>query len=326
MSIDLWWPVNYIGCQLLGKSFVGGWSVEDVLRTGAELKKRGYGVTYNLLTEDLKDRRKVTKTLRAIQELIDSMDNSNRGNVAVKPTQLGIEISLELFADHAEHIVEHARMKGIEVEFDAERWEVLRAAFIVLGTLASEFHLAKFMRVCVPAHLRNIRALLTQFDLWGVNLRIVKGSGVYPESSNVSVIRDPKEVKEHYFYIGRRTLDVGRLPFFATMRDRTIVDGVKNTKIPYMLGPIKPPIQMLFGPLGREHGEELLAEGYPVRVYIPFVVDWCKKEWKPYGMRRAATIRRLFFEDKEVRRAIMGEIKNQLLGATKKERKKEGCL
>jgi proline dehydrogenase len=78
-----------------------------------------------------------------------------------------------------------------------------------------------------------------------------------------------------------------------------------------MLGPFKPEVQMLYGPLGQELGEELLCEGYPVRIYIPFVAEWCQGAWLPYGMRRAATIRHLFFADKEVRRTKLQELKNK---------------
>ena len=154
------WPIDFIGCQLLGKSFVGGWSIEEVLRTGAELKKRGYGVTYNLLTEDLRDEKKVNQSASAIRALLLAMNKKNSGNVAIKPTQCGLMISYDLFLKTAEDIVLHAKAQGVETEFDAERWEFIPDTAKAFSTLSAKFHLREFMRLCVQAHLRQIFSLM----------------------------------------------------------------------------------------------------------------------------------------------------------------------
>lgn len=306
----LWLPINLIGCHLLGKSFIGGGSIDEVLGIGAELKHRGYRVTYNLLGEHVQDEATVNRALRTTVSLILAMSDANRGNVAIKPTLYGLQISPTVFYESAQEMIRLGKGAGIEIEFDAEASKFANVTCATFSSFASKIEYRAFVRLCVQANLRDIFSLADKWNLWDKNLRIVKGSNVYEEDESV-VINDEQEVRARYFSIAKKNIEKGRLPYLATMRDEAVINGIKELKIDSMFGRSKPEVQMLYGPLGRELGEELLREDWPVHIYIPFVLDWCKDEWKPYGMRRAVTIRRLFFTDKAVRRAILKELKNK---------------
>ncbi len=311
----LWRPVDTIGCHLVGQSFVGGRSIEEVLTTGVEFKKRGYKVTYNLLGEHVLDQGRVNLAVATTLELIGAMDDTNRGNVSIKPTLYGLEISPQLFYEHAGEIIECGKKAGIETEFDAEHYRFIPITFAVFHAFASQFHYKGFVRQAVQAHLslKRMSRLMDRYELWNKNLRIVQGSGVYPESPNV-VVKNGGEILSQFYAIARRNHQEGQVPFIANMRNRRLVGDIKK----FLPSPHMFEFQMLYGPLGRILGDELLKSGSQVRMYIPFVVPWCKDEWKSYGMRRAATVRRLFFEDKEVRWAILREIKERLFSVAKK--------
>ncbi len=320
---DRWWPIDLIGCQMLGKSFVGGWSVEEVLRTGAELKQKGYGITYNLLTEDLRDEKKVNQSIGAIYRLLSLMTKENSGNIAIKPTQCGLMISYDIFLKRVESIVEYARMQGVETEFDAERWEFIPDTFRAFQYFASKLHYRSFVRLAVQEHLVDIFDLMDEYELWDKKLRLVKGSGVYREKKKI-IWRDRARIVRQHETILRRNHMAGQVPYVATIRD---IDRIARAR-KILPSPFMVEFQTLYGPFVDKvfgkllAGEDLWSEegglhgGWPVRVYIPFVVSWCKDEWLPYGLRRAATIRHLFFADKQVRQAIFQEFKNKL----KKER------
>ena len=124
-----WRPIDLVGCHLLGKRFVGGFSIPEVLRTGEELKSLGYRVSYNLLGEHVGYRGVVFKTTETILNLMGAMNSENRGNVVIKPTQCGLEISPDLFYEEAEEIVRRGREIGIETEFDAEHSRYVADAF-----------------------------------------------------------------------------------------------------------------------------------------------------------------------------------------------------
>jgi len=110
----LWRPIDLIGCLILGPLFVGGENVEEVLAAGSRLKKEGYRVTYNLLGEHAKSSKTVLKAVETTTQLIDKMDDSNRGSVVIKPTLYGLQISKETFYEAAERILACAMRKGVE--------------------------------------------------------------------------------------------------------------------------------------------------------------------------------------------------------------------
>ncbi len=284
--------IDRIGCELFGRYFVGGFNIDEVLKKGAELKRKGYKLTYNLLGEHQDGLETTWNAVQTTKALISSMDENNKGNVAIKPTLYGLESSKWLFRQSMEVVMDWAKEAGIELEFDAEAYKYVEDTFSVFSDMSSKFHYRGFVRQCVQAHLADIYDLMDKYNLWDKHLRAVEGSGVYGELMG-RVITDPVEILERYCYIVRRNHIEGQVPYVATVCDRKKANAAKKIlPSPHMLE-----FQMLYGPFGRRLGKELLNEGWQVRIYIPFVVNWCKDAWKDYGLRRSAMMRRLILRE-----------------------------
>lgn len=294
MSISkrLWRPFDLAACQIFGRKFVGGSSVKEVLERGAKLRAKGFEVTYNLLGEHVKDEKVVSEAVETTLGLIEAMDDVSRGNVSMKPTLYGLQISPELFRKNAENLVYSSRKAGIELEFDAERYEFIPDTFRVFNEFASQFSARRVVRQAVQAHLKDIVPLMDRYGLWDKQLRIVKGSGVYPEADTI-VLRDSADILEQYVTILRANTLAGQIPYVATVRDRELAMRIAGM----LPNRGKIVFEMLYGLLGRGLANELLDAGYPVRIYIPFVTDWCDDAWKAYGLRRAEMMRRLMWEE-----------------------------
>lgn len=281
------YPLDVVGCNLLGRYFVGAFSVDGVLNVGRDLKRQGFGVTYNLLGEHVHDPSMVDRAIDSTVHLIQQMNNENLGNVSCKPTLYGLSISKELFFRNIQRIIDLAKTKGIEIEFDAENYAYIEDTFDVFSSFASQESYSDIVRQAVQAHLKNIILLMDKYKLWDKNLRIVKGSGVYDEALEIIENRDDK-IREKYFEILRRNLETGRTPFAATVRDRDLAEAVIKVT---GRGEYGFEFQMLHGPLGRKLSKNLLRRGYPVRIYTPLTDYWCRDVWKPYALRRAKMIR-----------------------------------
>ena len=286
------YPLDLVGCNLFGRRFVGALSVIDVLNAGRELKKHGFGVTYNLLGEHVHDPNLVDKALSSTFNLIQQMNNENLGNVSCKPTLYGLSMSKELFSKNIGKIIDLAIKKGIEVEFDAESYTNIEDTFSVFNFFASQELYSNTVRQAVQAHLRDIIDLMEKYNLFDKNIRIVKGAGVYTEDCSVVVSSEDK-IRQRYFQILRGNIVTGRAPFVATVRDTRLAESVMKVT---NKGVYSFEFQMLYGPLGRKLGRHLLNLGYPVRIYIPFTDYWCRDEWKAYGLRRAKMMRNLLFK------------------------------
>lgn len=294
MSWDrILYPLDVLGCNLLGRRFVGAEIVDGVLALGSGLKERGYKLTYNLLGEHATNIEVVEMALKTTLDLIHRMDYTNCGNVSCKPTLYGLSFSKTAFQDILGQIVEAAYKRGIEVEIDAENYDYLEDTFEIFSYFATDPLYKNTVRQAVQAHVRRIESLMDKYRLWDKNLRIVKGAGVYNEKESV-ITQSKFLVVEMYMEILRRNIRSGRVSFAATVRDKklareaiTLADGLNGAL----------EIQTLYGPLGNSIRRLLLREGYPVRIYVPFTDDWCRDAWKPYGLRRAQMIRRIFWQE-----------------------------
>ena|SRR3989338_5019582 len=288
------YPLDLIGCNLFGRRFVGAVDVDGVLEVGEDLKKQGFGVTYNLLGEHVHDPALVDKAIDSTFRLIQGMQSENLGNVSCKPTLYGLSISKTLFIKNIEKIIELARQKGIEIEFDAENYSYIDDTFDVFSSFASQKIYSNTVRQAVQAHLKDIFPLMDKYQLRDKNLRIVKGAGVYDETDTSIITNDNEKIRQRYFEILRGNIVTGRAPFIATVRDWKLAESVIK-----ITGEGASPFefQMLYGPLGRKLGEYLLRSGYPVRIYIPFTDHWCRDVWKPYGLRRTKMMRNLLFKN-----------------------------
>jgi len=286
------YPIDVLGCNLVGRRFIGAQSVDGILQAGERLKGHGYKVTYNLLGEHVKDKEVVEMAVKTTRTLIEKMNVDNCGNVSCKPTLYGLCLSKEVFRECVRELIGCAYRKGIEIEIDAENYNYIPDTFEVFSYFASNPYLGNTVRQAVQAHLVSIESLMDKYKLWDKNIRIVKGSGVYQEEESIAT-KSSFVVIERYLEILRRNLRNGRVPYVATVRDRELADEairIADSTNGLMV------LQTLYGPIGSSFRNKFLESGNPVSVYIPFTDDWCRDVWKSYGLRRAQMIRRLIWK------------------------------
>jgi proline dehydrogenase len=110
----------------------------------------------------------------------------------------------------------------------------------------------------------------------GARVRIVKGA--YKEPKGVAY-QSKADVDAAFVEITQLLLGEGNYPAIAT-HDPAMIDATKKFAIERGIGQEKYEFQMLYG-IRRDLQNQLKAEGYRVRVYVPF-----GREWFPYFMRR----------------------------------------
>jgi proline dehydrogenase len=107
-------------------------------------------------------------------------------------------------------------------------------------------------------------------------VRLVKGA--YREPATVAY-QKKSEVDANYIHLLERLLMAGHYPAIAT-HDPVIIDRAQRFATENHIAPDAFEFQMLYG-IRRDLQASLVADGYRVRVYIPF-----GREWFPYFMRR----------------------------------------
>jgi proline dehydrogenase len=112
----------------------------------------------------------------------------------------------------------------------------------------------------------------------GIRIRLCKGAYLEPHS-----VAFPKkeQVDANYIVLTKFLLDRGNYPAIAT-HDPKMIDAAKAHAATKGIARDAFEFQMLYG-IRRDLQQQLVQEGYRLRLYVPF-----GKAWYPYYMRRLA--------------------------------------
>ncbi|MGH9384378.1 MAG: proline dehydrogenase family protein, partial [Vicinamibacterales bacterium] len=128
----------------------------------------------------------------------------------------------------------------------------------------------------VQSYLRRSEGDVRMLNASGIRVRLVKGA--YREPKTVA-FPDKETVDAQFIELMRMLLDEGTYPAIAT-HDPAMIAATKAHAKGKGYASDRFEFQMLYG-IRRDLQASLVAEGYRVRVYVPF-----GKQWYPYFMRR----------------------------------------
>ena len=277
----------------------------DVLTKTRELREEGFSTSFDLMLEDVHDDASIEKVAVFYQKLVRQMNASDKGNIVIKPTALGLDASrcsLESartrFAKFLFAVTMAVQTKNIgleysptQVEVDVESTRTMEDAFDAITLLRRQlpFH-KELLRIAIPMHVKELPRLLERFRLLDFPVRIVKGAGVYGEPSHKLV--PESEILERYEQYFIECLKKKQRPFIASMRDEKLIRKLltKAELLGYKKDEFE--IEMLYG-LWTGLGRKLLKEGCRVTLYIPITLPWCADASSGYVRRRVSMFRKL---------------------------------
>jgi proline dehydrogenase len=257
--------------------FVPGERVEDFLRAAQEANDIELTVTGNYLGEAEHDERTAREAVATYLQILDGIVAQDlKGNVSVKPTQVGLEIGKEFFKQNLRQLLDRAKEHNIFLRFDMESSEWTQATLDPFEELWAEGY--RNMGTVLQSYLRRTMDDALRMSEMGVRVRLCKGA--YDEPPEVA-FQDKGRVDQNYVDVAKILLTDGNYPALATHDDEivdTLIEFVRKEGI----GAGRFEFQMLHG-VRRDLQQKLRKEGYNVRVYVPF-----GESWYPYLMRRLA--------------------------------------
>ena len=279
--------------------FVPGEKVDDFLRAAAEANRLELTVTGNYLGEAEHDERTAKDAVSAYLRILDGIISHDlKGNISVKPTQVGLEIGKEFFKENLRELLDRAKGHDIFIRWDMESSEWTQATLDPFQELWAEGY--RNMGPVLQSYLRRTMDDALRMNELGARVRLCKGA--YAEPPEVA-FQEKAKVDLNFVDVAKVLLTHGNYPALATHDDRiieTLVDFVQKENI----GPERFEFQMLHG-VRRDLQRELQESGFNVRVYVPF-----GESWYPYLMRRLAErpANMLFFAGSLVRESPLGFI------------------
>jgi proline dehydrogenase len=266
----------------VAERFVAGETLEDAIRAARALNQSGLLVSIDYLGELVTTRPEARSAAdMAVRSLELLAHEKIRGNISVKPSQLGIEVDEALCMENLERILARARELGdgageIFVRLDMESSEFTERT---IG-LVEELWARGFRNVgtVVQSYLHRTLSDIQRLNLLGSRVRLVKGA--YREPSSVAY--SDKRVVDRVFEEGmQRLLSEGVYPAIAT-HDEELIAATRRYAFEHGIPRDSFEFQMLYG-IRRDLQQRLVEEGYNVRIYLPF-----GDSWYPYLMRRMA--------------------------------------
>jgi len=277
--------------------FVPGETVEDFLRAAGEANEIGLEVTGNYLGEAEHDERTARDALGAYLRILDGIvEKGLEGNISVKPTQVGLEISPDFFQENLRQLLDRARDAKVFVRWDMESSDWTQPTLDSFEALWAEGY--RNMGPVLQSYMRRTMEDALRMNELGARVRLCKGA--YAEPPEVA-FQDKRKVDQNFVDVAKILMAEGNYPALAT-HDDAIIEELKTFARNEAIGPERFEFQMLHG-VRRDLQQTLREEGYRVRVYVPFGISWY-----PYLMRRLAErpANLLFFAGSILRESPLG--------------------
>jgi proline dehydrogenase len=263
----------------LSSRFVAGMHTEDALRAAAALNDHGISVTLDSLGENVHSPDEAHRSAAIYHELLDAIHERHLdANVSVKLTQMGMDLDPALAEQIVRQMTQHARETGSFVRVDMEGSEYTQATIDMVRRIHAEPGNEGHVGIVIQAYLYRSQVDIGVLLKDGIRIRLCKGA--YQEAAD-KAFPAKAQVDENFVRLAEILVASGIYHGIAT-HDEKMVGAtrafVKKEGIP----PSAFEFQMLYG-VRRDLQRALVAEGYRVRVYVPFGT-----EWYPYFMRRLA--------------------------------------
>ncbi|HVE70736.1 MAG TPA: proline dehydrogenase family protein [Thermoanaerobaculia bacterium] len=267
-----------IGRRVSGR-FVAGMSVEDALEATKATNARGMSVSVDNLGENVTNLEEARHSARLYHEMLDQIDARKLdANVSMKLTHMGLDVDEAESRKIAAELVSHAARIGNFVRIDMEGSPYTQKTLDIVQELHRQPGHANHVGAVIQAYLHRSEGDVNDLCQQHIRIRLCKGA--YKEPPEIA-FQDKADVDANFVRLMKFMLKSGVYHGIATHDPKMIEATIAFARAENI--PAKEfEFQMLYG-VRRDLQEQLVKDGWGMRVYIPFGT-----EWYPYLMRRLA--------------------------------------
>jgi proline dehydrogenase len=257
------------------RRFIAGETTADAIAAARAVQAAGLFISLDLLGESVRTLDEADAATRGCVALVrDVVDAGIERNISIKLTQIGLDVDHATAVDNLRKILALADRHDFFIRIDMEGSPYTDETLNIWETLWGLGH--RRLGVVLQSALHRTDADAARVTAQGGRIRLVKGAYKEPKAIAHQAKAD---VDAAFVRIMRVLLKDGHYPAIAT-HDPAMIAATKARAAELGLARDAFEFQMLYG-VRRDLQAALTAEGYRVRVYIPF-----GREWFPYFMRR----------------------------------------
>ncbi len=270
------WITSNATTRRMAARFVPGEDLAPAIEAARASNRAGMTVSLDHLGENVGTREDAERARAAYTEALERIAAEGiDGNVSLKLTHLGLDLGDEFCAGQLRAVVRRAGELSNFVRVDMEGSAYTdRTLRLVRQARAESASVGTAIQAYLYRSEEDIRALL------GIGCRIRLVKGAYKEPPAIA-FRSKKDVDANFIKLMKILLPSGIYNALAT-HDPKMIEAAIRFAAEQNITKEKFEFQMLYG-IRTDLQQQLVKQGYRVRVYIPF-----GKDWFPYFMRRLA--------------------------------------
>lgn len=265
--------------QRLSHRFVAGMTVEEALDATAAVNALGMSVSIDNLGENVTNLDEAKHSAQLYHEMLDALvARKLNANVSLKLTHMGLDLDETLAREIVGGVVAHASKIDTFARIDMEGSPYTQKTLDVVYELHRTAGNAGHVGAVIQSYLHRSERDCQDLCAAGIRIRLCKGA--YKEAPEIAY-QDKADVDANFVKLMKILLESGVYHGIAT-HDPKMIDATIAFARSENISPSAFEFQMLYG-VRRDLQEQLVRDGWGMRVYIPFGT-----EWYPYLMRRLA--------------------------------------
>jgi len=259
--------------------FVAGTTIADALRATQEVNRLDMSVSLDNLGENVSNPEEARESAAHYRQLLEAIAAQGlNANVSMKLTHMGLDVDENLARELVSGLVAKAASLGSFVRVDMEGSPYTQRTLDFVHELHRQPENADAVGAVIQSYLYRSEKDVEQLLAERIRIRLCKGA--YQEPPEIA-FQKKSEVDANYVKLMKMLVTSGVYHGIATHDEKMIratIDFARAEKIAASAFEF----QMLHG-IRRDLQQQLVREGWRMRVYIPFGT-----EWYPYFMRRLA--------------------------------------
>ncbi|MGB8797215.1 MAG: proline dehydrogenase family protein, partial [Candidatus Aquilonibacter sp.] len=206
-----------------------------------------------------------------------------QSNVSVKMTAMGLLIDQDFALANLTGIADFAqRNPDPFVRIDMEGSAVTQ---VTLDLFERAYVTEKNVGIVLQAYLKRTPADVAAAIALGARVRLCKGA--YNETPEIAIKEMPL-IRAQYLTLAKELLERGNYPALAT-HDRELIDQIRTYVRERGIAPDSFEFQMLYG-VRPELQRQIVADGYRMRIYVPYGTHWAGYFFRRVTERRENAI------------------------------------
>jgi len=259
--------------------FVAGTEIDDVLRATKLINKNGATVSIDNLGENVTNADEARASAQAYHRLLDEISaRALKANISLKLTHMGLDVDECLAHELVGGLVAKAAALKSFLRVDMEGSPYTQRTLELVHQLHRIPGNQGAVGTVIQSYLYRSEKDVNDLLSAGIRIRLCKGA--YKEPADIA-FQKKSDVDANYIKLMKTLMTSGIYHGLAT-HDERIIKEAKAFATREKISPDSFEFQMLHG-IRRDLQQQLVKQGWRMRVYIPFGT-----EWYPYFMRRLA--------------------------------------